>query len=71
MGRRQKLTFLQIRHADGQQAHEKMHSIANYQRGANQTYNEALLWWLSDNEATWQYTGSISGPGRYHIAQSN
>lgn len=29
MGRRQKLTFLQIKHANGQSAHEKMHNIAN------------------------------------------
>ena len=32
--------FLQRRHTDGQGAHEKMFNIANYQRNANQNYNE-------------------------------
>ena len=40
MGRRPKQTFLQRRHTDGQQAHEMMLNIANYQRSANQNYNE-------------------------------
>ena len=40
MGRRPKQTFLQRRHTDGQQAHEKMLQISNYQRNANQNYNE-------------------------------
>ena len=40
MGRRPKQTFLQRRHTDGQQAHEKILNIANYQRNANQSYNE-------------------------------
>ena len=40
MGRRLKQTFLQRRHTDGQQAHEKMLNIVNYQRNANQNYNE-------------------------------
>ena len=30
MGRRSKQTFLQRRHTDGQQAHEKILNIANY-----------------------------------------
>ena len=30
MGRRPKQTFLQIRHTDGQQAHEKILNITNY-----------------------------------------
>ena len=30
MGRRSKQTFLQRRHTDGQEAHEKMLNIANY-----------------------------------------
>ena len=30
MGQRTKQTFIQRRHADGQQAHEKMPNIANY-----------------------------------------
>ena len=40
MGRRLKQTFLQRRHTDGQQAREKMLNITNYQRNANQNYNE-------------------------------
>ena len=28
---------------DGQNAHEKMFNITNYQRNANQNYNEILL----------------------------
>lgn len=39
MGRRPKQTFLQ-RHGDGQQVSEKMLIISNYQRNANQNYNE-------------------------------
>ena len=40
---RPKQTFLQRRDADGQQIHEKMLSIANYQRNANQNYKEISL----------------------------
>ena len=40
MGRRLKQTFLQRRHTDGQQTYEKMLNITNYQRNANQNYNE-------------------------------
>ena len=40
MGRRSKQTFLQIRHRDGQKAHEKVLNITNYQRNTNQNYNE-------------------------------
>ena len=40
MGRRPEQTFLQRGYTDGQQAHEKMFSIASYQRNANQKYNE-------------------------------
>ena len=39
MGRRYKETFLQ-RHANDQQAHEKMPNIAHYKRSANQNHNE-------------------------------
>ena len=39
---RSKQTLPQRRHTDGQQAHEKMLSVANYQRNANQNYNEVL-----------------------------
>ena len=38
--RRHKLTFLQRRHTDGQQAHEGMLNIATYQRCVSQNYNE-------------------------------
>ena len=40
MGRRPKQMFLQRRHTDGQEAHKKMFNVANYQRKANQNYNE-------------------------------
>ena len=40
ISRRPKQTFLQRRHTDGQEAHEKMLNIINYQRNANQNYNE-------------------------------
>ena len=40
MSRRSKETFLQRIHTDSQQAHEKMPNIVNYQRNANQKYNE-------------------------------
>ena len=36
MGRRPKQIFLQKRHTDGKQAHEKELNIANHQRNANQ-----------------------------------
>ena len=38
-GQKTKQTFLQ-RHIDGQQAHEKMLIITNYQRNANQNKND-------------------------------
>ena len=40
MGRRPKQTFLQRRHTDSQQTHEKMLNVAHYYRNANQNYNE-------------------------------
>ena len=40
MGRGSKQTFLQRRHTDGHEAHEKMLNITIYQRNANQSYNE-------------------------------
>ena len=40
MGRRPKQTFLQRRDRDGQEAHERMLKNTNYQRNANQNYNE-------------------------------
>ena len=40
MSRRPKQTFLQRRHTNGQQAHEKMPNISNYKRKANQNHND-------------------------------
>ena len=41
MGRRPKQTFLQIRkYTDGEEAHEKMLNIINYQIDTDQNYNE-------------------------------
>ena len=40
MGRRPKQIFLQRKHTDGQQAHEKMLNIANYKRNVNHSDNE-------------------------------
>ena len=40
MGRRSKQTFLQRRHTDGEQAYVEILNITNYQRNANQNYNE-------------------------------
>ena len=51
MGRRSKKTFPQRRHTDGQKADEKMLNITNYQRNANQNYNEVP---------------SHTGPNGYH-----
>ena len=39
-GQKFKQKFLQGRHTDGQEAHEKMLNIPNYQRNANQNHNE-------------------------------
>ena len=39
-GQRTKQTFLQRRHTDGKQTHEKMLNITHYQRNANQNHNE-------------------------------
>ena len=40
MDGRTKQTFLQKRYTDGQQTHEKMFSITNYQKIANKNYTE-------------------------------
>ena len=42
MGKKPKLTFLQRRHMDNQQTHEKMLNTANYSRNANQNYYKVL-----------------------------
>ena len=39
-GKRPKQTFLQRRHTDGLQTHEKMLNITHYQRNANQNHYE-------------------------------
>ena len=43
MGRKSKQTYLQRRRSDGQNPHEKMLNFSNYQRNANQNYNEFLI----------------------------
>ena len=43
MGQRSKQTFIQRRHTDDQQTHEKMLNITHYQRNANQNHNEVPL----------------------------
>ena len=43
MGQISKKTFLQRRHTDDQQTHEKMLNITHYQRNANQNHNEVPL----------------------------
>ena len=40
MGPRTKQTFLQRRHTDDQQTHEKMLNDTHYERNGNQNYNE-------------------------------
>ena len=40
MGKRPKQTFFQRKQTDGQQGHGKDAQTANYQRNANQNYNE-------------------------------
>ena len=40
VGGRPKQTFLQRRHTDGQQTHEKMLNITHFCRNADQNYNE-------------------------------
>ena len=40
MGRRNKQTYLQIRHTNGQQTHEKILHIIQHQGNTNQNYNE-------------------------------
>ena len=40
MGKGPEKTFSQRRHTDGQQAHEEVLNITNYQTNANQNHNE-------------------------------
>ena len=50
MVRRHEQTFLQRRHTDGKQTHEKMFNIIHHQGNANQAYDEVshLSEWLED-----------------------
>ena len=73
MGRRPKEKFLQRRHIDGQQPHEKMLNVTNYWRNANQNYNEgfpggAVVGNLPANAGD---TGSSPGLGGSHMLRSN
>ena len=43
MGRGYKYTFFQRKYIDGQQVHEKMLNITNYQGNANQGYHLTLV----------------------------
>ena len=43
MNREPKQTFLQRRHTDGQQTHEKMLNIAHFCRNSNQNCNEVSI----------------------------
>ena len=43
MGRGSEQKFFQRRHTDGKQAHKKRVNIINYERNANQNYNEVSL----------------------------
>ena len=40
MDKRSEQTFFQRRYRDGQQAHEKIFNITNYEGNANQNYNK-------------------------------
>lgn len=40
MGRRHEQTFLQRRHPNGQQTHEKVLNITRHQRNTNQNHSE-------------------------------
>ena len=42
MGQRTKQTFLQRRHTDGYQTHEKVLNLTHYQRNTNGNHNEVL-----------------------------
>ena len=56
MDRRPKQTFLQRIHTHGQEVHEMMLKITNYQRDANQNYNEylSLLLVVDYDEDLWE-----------------
>ena len=49
MGRRSKQAFLQRRHTDSQEAHEKMLIITNYQLNSNQNYKNEVSSHIGQN----------------------
>ena len=49
MGQRTKQTFLQRRHTDGQQTHEKMLNITHYQGNANQNHHNEVPFHTTQN----------------------
>ena len=53
-GKRPKQTFLQRRHTDGLQTHEKMLNIAHYQRNANQNNNQ-----ITSHQSEWPSSKSL------------
>ena len=66
MGKRLKQTFLQRRHTDGQQLHEKMFIDADDQKNANQNYNEGTslaVQWLRLCSSTAEGTSLIPDQG--------
>ena len=64
---RSKQTFFQRRCIDGQEAHEKMLNITNYQGNANQNYNEVPP---HTNQNGYNLnTGNTPSPG--HISGQN
>ena len=64
MGRKSKRTFLQRRHTDGQKAHEKMlMNITNYQRNANQNFNEVTTSHWSERPSSKKSLQTNAGEG--------
>ena len=62
MSGRSKQTFSREDTPDGQKAHEKMLNITNYQRNANENYNEVSITshqseWPSTNNKCWRGCG--------------
>ena len=61
MGRRPKKIFFQRRHSHGQETHEKMLNITDYQRNANQ--NHKVLLHTRDNGYHLKPTSNKCGEG--------
>ena len=55
MGTRPYQTFLQRRHTDGQEAHEKLLNITNYQGNANRNYNDVI----TSHQLEWASTENL------------